>query len=91
VEAEILGKQAENVVVLPRAAMRDMDQVLVLDDESRLRFRRVEVLRTARDQVVVRSGLAPGDQVCISPLEMVVDGMRVRDASAVRGPGGTEE
>lgn len=91
VEAEILGKQAENVVVLPRAAMRDMDQVLVLDEESRLRFRRVEVLRTAHDQVVVRSGLAPGDQVCISPLEMVVDGMRVRDASAVRGPGETEE
>jgi RND family efflux transporter MFP subunit len=91
VEAEILGKQAENIVVLPRAAMRDRDQVLVLDEESRLRFRRVEVLRIARDQVVVRSGLAPGDQVCISPLETVVDGMSVRDASAVRGPGETEE
>ena len=91
VEAEILGKQAENVVVLPRAAMRDTGQVLVLDEESRLRFRRVDVLRTARDQVVVRSGIAPGDKVCISPLETVVDGMRVRDASAVRGPGETEE
>jgi RND family efflux transporter MFP subunit len=91
VEAEILGKQAENVVVLPRAAMRDTDQVLVLDEESRLRFRRVDVLRTARNEVVVRSGLAPGDKVCISPLETVVDGMRVRDASAVRGPGETEE
>ena len=44
-----------------------------------------------RDKVVIRSGLAPGDKVCISPLETVVDGMRVRDASAVRGPGETEE
>jgi RND family efflux transporter MFP subunit len=78
VEAEILGNTVEGVAVLPRAALRGDDQVWIVDAESRLRFRTIEPLRSTRSEVVVRSGLSSGERVCVSPLETVVDGMRVR-------------
>jgi RND family efflux transporter MFP subunit len=78
VEAEIEGIEAEKVVVLPRAALRDGDRVLVVDEESRLRFRGVDLLRVTREEIIVRGGLAAGERVCLSPLEAVTDGMRVR-------------
>jgi RND family efflux transporter MFP subunit len=46
VQAEILGRMTEGVVVLPRSALRGRDQVLVVDEEDRLRFRRL--VRTCR-------------------------------------------
>ena len=78
VEAEILGSQVEDVVVLPRSALRGASRVLVVDADDRLRFRDVEVLRVVRDQVFVRSGLARGERVCVSALEIALEGMRVR-------------
>ena len=87
VRAEIAGIAAENVVVLPRSAMLSDDQVLVVDAEDRLRFRRVEVLRARRSDVLIEAGLAPGERVCVSPLEAPVEGMRVRtvpDAESMR-------
>jgi len=79
VEAEILGRKVENVVVLPRSAMRGDDRVLVVDGD-RLRYRAVEVLRAERENVILRGGLRVGEQVAISPIEAAVDGMSVRIA-----------
>jgi len=78
VEAEIEGVSVQDVVVLPRSAMRDRDRLLVVDEDDRLRFRTVEVLRTTPDSVVIGSGLQPGDKVCLSVLAAVTDGMKVR-------------
>ena len=78
VNAEIAGRVAHDIIVLPRSALRTADQVLVVDDESRLRYREVDVLRAQGDEVLIQSGLAAGEMVCISTLESVVDGMRVR-------------
>jgi RND family efflux transporter MFP subunit len=78
VEAEIGGHMAEDVVVLPRTALRDGGHVLIVDGESRLRFRPVTPLRILRDQLVLRDGVQEGELVCVSVLETVVDGMRVR-------------
>ncbi len=78
VEAEIEGRIARDVVVLPRAVVREGDRVLVVDEQNRLHQRDVEVLRTDRNQVVIRTGLRTGERVCVSPLESFVDGMEVR-------------
>jgi RND family efflux transporter MFP subunit len=78
VEAEIRGRAVPDAVVLPRAALREGDRVLVLDEESRLRFRAVDVLRVQGDQVVIGDGLREGERVCVSPLAAPVDGMSVR-------------
>ncbi len=88
VDAEIMGRVVDDAYVVPRAALRawegsDIDQVLVVDAESRLRFRAVEILRTERDRVIIGAGLEPGERVCISPIRAVTDGMFVEVADAV--------
>ena len=78
VEAEIEGRTVSDVVVLPWAALRGRDRVLVVDESSRLRYRQVEVLRSTSDEVLIRGGLAEGELVCVSPLDTVTDGMAVQ-------------
>ena len=78
VKAEISGRLLEDIVVLPRSALRGRDQVVVVDGENRLRLRRVDILRTERETVVIAGGLAPGERVCTSPLETVDEGSQVK-------------
>jgi multidrug efflux pump subunit AcrA (membrane-fusion protein) len=78
VQAEIRGSAVDRVVRLPRSTVRDSNQVLVVDEDNRLRFRQVSILRLEHDEVLVSDGLADGELVCISPLQTVVDGMLVQ-------------
>ena len=80
VEAEIEGVVAEDVAVLPRAALRNDGRVLVIDSSNQLRFREVDVFRQTNTEVVIRSGLESGEKVLLSPLGAVTDGMEVRIA-----------
>jgi len=89
VQAEITGKTIENVVAVPRGALRSATELLVVDvDEfagaakkagvGKLAFRAVEVLRRERDRVLLSAGLSEGELVCLSPIEIVSEGMPVR-------------
>ena len=78
VDADIEGLLAENIVVLPRTALRNGNRLLVVDDENRLRYRDVETLRLYRDEVLIKSGLQTGERVCLSPLQTAIDGMPVK-------------
>ncbi|MCP5043271.1 MAG: efflux transporter periplasmic adaptor subunit, partial [bacterium] len=77
VQAEIEGPLADNVLVIPRYAMRDGHSILVVDREDRLRIREVDVLRIDGEQALIRSTLGPGERICVSPIQIVVDGMHV--------------
>lgn len=78
VEAGIRGQVARGVIALPRQALREGNRVLVIDAEDRLRWRDVTLLRAERERILVSGGLSPGERVCVSPLQIVVEGMRVR-------------
>ncbi len=78
VEAEVLGRVLENAIVIPRTAMRGRETVLVVDTSNRIIKQKVKPLRISRDEAVIGSGLEPGVRICISPLEVVTDSMRVR-------------
>ncbi len=78
VQAEIEGRRAEDITLLPRSAMREGSRVLIVDAENRLRYRPVEVLRIHREDVLIRSGLEAGERVCISQLQTVIEGMEVQ-------------
>ncbi len=78
VAAEILGHTVRDVVVIPRAAVRGDDRVLVADDDARLFFRQVGIVKYEREMVIIDSGLNAGDRVCLSALDASVDGMQVR-------------
>lgn len=78
VAADIRGRKVDNVIRLPRTAMRDDNEVLVVDAENRLHFRQVSLLRLEHDDILVSSGLQDGELVCISPMQTVVEGMLVK-------------
>ena len=78
VNAEIQGRSTEDIVILPRSAIRNGNQVLVVDDDSRLRLRTINIARIYGEDAYIDGGLAHGDLVCISVLQAVVDGMRVQ-------------
>ena len=78
VSARIHGRTVDDVVVVPRSALRNNEQVLIVDADNRLRFRKVEPMRLYGDQVVLKSGLQAGDRLCLSPLQTPIDGMPVR-------------
>ena len=77
VAAEIEGQYLNDIVRPPRAALRPNSQVLIIDGDNRLRFRAVNVLRLENDFVLIDSGLESGEVVNLSPIQTVVDGMRV--------------
>jgi hypothetical protein len=81
VEAEILGNWLREAVVLPRSAIRGTDRVYIIDSDGHLRFRTVDIFRSERETVIVKGGLDEGELVCVSPMETVVEGMKVRLAA----------
>lgn len=78
VEAEIEGRDFDDVAVVPRVALRGRGEVLVVDDSQQLRFRRVEILRTTTDSVYVTGGLEAGELVVVSTIDVPTDGMPVQ-------------
>jgi RND family efflux transporter MFP subunit len=78
VTVDIAGKALSEAVVIPRSALHEGDTVWVVDDEARLRFRKVDVAIIQGTQAVVRSGLATGEDLVLTPLKTVTDGMMVR-------------
>ncbi len=81
VEARIAGRIVSDAIKVPRTALRG-SRVLIVDEESKLRFRDVDVLRLDRGYAVILGGVTRGDRVCVSTLEAVSDGMKVRTLEA---------
>lgn len=86
VQAQIEGREAEGVTVVPRQALRGPGSVLVIDADDRLRFRDVEVLRIEGEDVLIVGGLEGGERVCVSVLQAPVDGMQVRPVDDKEAP-----
>jgi len=78
VKVEIRGRRVESAAIVPRAALRQGDDVWVVDENGRLRFRKVHVARLQGNEVLVKSGLEDGEMVVTTPLKAVTDGMAVR-------------
>jgi RND family efflux transporter MFP subunit len=83
VEAEILGPELEDVVALPRSALRGTDVVTLVDAEERLVSRTVELLHLDGETAFVLAGLAPGERVAVRPPSAFVEGMAVRVGEAL--------
>ncbi len=66
--------------------LRNQNQVLIVDDDNRLHYRTIEVMRFDNDDVIVQAGLQTGETVNVSPIQTVIEGMRVnpvRDVSTL--------
>ncbi|MGX2029286.1 MULTISPECIES: efflux RND transporter periplasmic adaptor subunit [Methylocaldum] len=86
VKAEIDGREQSGVFVLPPGAVNAAQEALVVDAERHLHIRRLAVLRTEADRVLIGGGLAAGEKVVIGGVQVPVEGMLVRLEAGDLGP-----
>lgn len=77
VNANIEGRDLQDIVVLPRHVLRAGNFVWVVDDAMRLRNRKVTSLRTGGEQVYISAGLDAGDLVSLTVLDSSFAGAEV--------------
>jgi RND family efflux transporter MFP subunit len=77
VQARIHGTLLKNVIVIPRSALREGGEVLLVDEDSILRRRAVSVLWSDETHVVVADTLAPGEILALTPLSVSAAGSPV--------------
>ena len=83
VRASIEGRTQENVIVLPRQALRGKDRVWVIENgktrsnRMKLLFRKVKVSFADSEHAVIAEGLESGELVGVSLIPGVIDGMGV--------------
>ena len=77
VQADISGAVLSDVVVIPRSALREDREVLVVDDTNTLQRRNVEVRWKDAEVAVIGEGLEEGEIISLTSLGTVVNGTRV--------------
>ena len=78
VEVELRGHFLDNIVSLPRQALRDDSNVWVVNDEGLLNVRKVSVERMIPGEVLISDGLNTGDKVILSSIIGGAEGMKLR-------------
>ena len=78
VEAEIIGRTRHDIFVLPRSAMQANKQIYIIDEDNKLQFRNVDILRAVGEDLYIVDGLAPGETVSLSTVSNAIEGMAVR-------------
>lgn len=84
VDALIEGQRVDGKVRMPASALHGDDVFVVVD--GHLQRRGVSVFRRERDQVIVGGGLQAGDQLVLSRLDLMVEGMEVTVAESTVAP-----
>ena len=92
VDAEIAGRSLDNVLRIPRAAVRgqDPDGAVHLDfvgADNRLKRKTLAVASSTADSVLIHAAaaaLAPGDRLVLTNLETTIEGMLVEPIQAER-------
>ncbi len=81
VEAAITSNAHSGVARLPRSALYQGDDVMVLDGEDRLKLAPVRVLQVSEEQMAVK-GLAEGQRVLVQPPDFIELGAVYRTVRA---------
>lgn len=80
VQAKILGVEVANASIVPRYLVVN-NRVAILDNESKLHYANINIVRQQGGNVVVSNGLIDGDKLIVSALDYPVDGMKLMLAS----------
>lgn len=78
VQANVAGKILKDVFVIPRAALREEREVLIVEELHTLQARAVTVIWKDADVAVINEGLKEGDVISTTALGSVTNGTRVR-------------
>lgn len=80
VEAEIKGQSLLGLVSVPREAVRSGNTVYVVSEEKKIERREIEVVRSGLNELLVSEGVEAGDEVVLTRLFGVSEGMEVMTA-----------
>ncbi|MEM7700013.1 MAG: efflux RND transporter periplasmic adaptor subunit [Verrucomicrobiota bacterium] len=90
VKASITGRSLPDLAAVPFQAFLDLDRVVVIDPDNRLRFREVSVVHREGDTVYIDQGLKEGDRLAVTELSRMIEGIlvepRVLDTEAPKRP-----
>ena len=78
VDVILEGKTVSDVMPIPTGALRENSSVWVMNSDSQLDARKVEVIRREKEKVLIRGGLKSGDRLILTHLSGAVPGMKLR-------------
>ena len=78
VSARVRGISRDDIITVPRSAVRGGNQLLFINDDSRLDIRTVNVLRSDASNAYITGGARPGERITLTTIEAPVNGMKVR-------------
>jgi len=78
VAANIEGVTVDNVIRVPRSAIRGNNQLMFIDADNRLQIKNVDIVRADAEYAYLRGGAMIGDRISTTALESPINGMKVR-------------
>lgn len=84
VRVEIEGKELADVAALPRVAVREGNEVWIMNADDQLEIRKVTLAWRMKDTVLVGAGLASGERVIVSRIPTPIPGMDLRVEAPAR-------
>jgi RND family efflux transporter MFP subunit len=88
VAAEIAGYTAMDLIRIPRTVIRGADQVLVVNAESKIEIRTVNIVRSDDTYAYVSDGVSAGERISTTVIEAPTNGMSVRTAGSISAVSG---
>jgi len=77
VDAEIEGNFISNGFILPIAAIKNENEIYVIDQNSKLKIKKIEIIGTEEDKVIVKGDISELDMVVISTINTGYEGMEL--------------
>ena len=85
VTATIEGQTIENVLRIPRSALRGNGQIVLVGDDNLLQIRNVDILRADAEYAYLQGGAVAGERLILTSIENPINGLRVRIESETGG------
>lgn len=78
VTAEITGRTAGRLFVIPRHSLSRGDTLWIVGDDMKIQPQTVQIVRSDRDYAYIDGGLDEGERYCVTPPAQPLPGMEVR-------------
>ena len=76
--AEITGRTAGRLFVIPRHSLSRGDTLWIVGDDMKIQPQTVQIVRSDRDYAYIDGGLDEGERYCVTPPAQPLPGMEVR-------------
>ena len=86
VRVEIEGPELQDVIVLPRVAIREGTRVWVKNAENQLDVRPVEIVLSRKDTVLIGQGIRDGEEIITSQVPAAIPGLPLQTVDESPSP-----